>query len=79
MMFVLLSSTLLNAAYFLPIAYKAFFCTDEDAMFERKIDEAPVWCVAPLVFTAIVSVLLFFYPQPFMSLARLAVQSLFGT
>ena len=78
MMFVLLSSTLLNAAYFLPIAYKAFFCTNEEALFEKKINEAPIWCVAPLVFTATVSVFLFFYPQPFLNLAKLAAQSYFG-
>ena len=78
MLFVLLGSSLLNAAYFLPIVYKAFFCTREEAMFENKVEEAPIWCVAPLVFTAVSSVVLFFYPQPFLRLAGMAVAGILG-
>ncbi len=73
MLVVLLGSSLLSAAYFLPIVYKAFFCTAEEAMFENTVKEAPPWCVAPLVLTAIVSVVLFFYPTVFLNLAQLAV------
>ena len=75
MLVVLLGSSLLNAAYFLPIVYKAFFCTPEESMFGDKIQEAPTWCVVPLVLTALVSIIMFFYPQPFADLARLAAQS----
>jgi multicomponent Na+:H+ antiporter subunit D len=78
MLFVLLGSSLLNAAYFLPIVYKAFFCTAEEAMFENTVKEAPPWCVAPLVLTAVVSIVLFFYPQPFLRLARMTVESMIG-
>jgi len=78
MLFVLLGSSMLNAAYFFPIVYKAFFCTPEEAMFENKVDEAPIWCVAPLVLTAVASIVLFFYPQPFLRLARMAVASMLG-
>ncbi|MFO7751378.1 MAG: monovalent cation/H+ antiporter subunit D family protein [Desulfobacteraceae bacterium] len=78
MLFVLLSSSLLNAAYFLPVFYKAFFCTDQEAMFEKRIDEAPMLCVVPLVITALVSFGLFFIPQPFFNLAVLAVKGFFG-
>lgn len=78
MLFVLLSSSLLNAAYFLPIFYKAFFCTDEEAMFEKKVVEAPLMCVIPLVITALISVGLFFVPQPFLNLAALAVKGFVG-
>jgi len=74
-LFVLLVSSLLNAAYFLPIVYKAFFCTDEEAMFENEIREAPLWCVAPLTITAVVTIALFFYPDIFTGLASLAVGS----
>jgi multicomponent Na+:H+ antiporter subunit D len=73
MLLVLLGSTLLNAAYFLPIVYKAFFCTPEQSMFEITIQEAPVWCVAPLVVTAVGSIVLFFYPTLFLNLAKLAI------
>jgi multicomponent Na+:H+ antiporter subunit D len=73
MLFVLLTSSLLNAAYFLPVVYKAFFCTPEESMFEDKVREAPPWCVVPLVITAIVSIGLFFYPDLFRTLAEIAV------
>jgi len=78
MLVVLLGSSLLNAAYFLPVVYRAFFCTPEESMFEDKVQEAPLWCVVPLVITAIASVGLFFFPQPFFNLARLAIQGLSG-
>ncbi len=73
MLGVLLFSSLLNAGYFLPVFYRAFFCTPEEALFENQVKEAPAWCLVPLVGTAGVSILLFFYPQPFFGLAQLAV------
>jgi len=73
MLVVLLGSSLLNAAYFLPIVYKAFFCTEEESMFENKIEEAPSWCLVSLVMTAIGSIILFFYPALFLNLASLAI------
>lgn len=78
MLFVLLSSSLLNAAYFMPIFYKAFFCTKEESMFEDKIEEAPMMCVVPLLITALISFALFFLPQPFLDLAQLAVKGFIG-
>ena len=77
MLTVLLSSSMLNAAYFLPIVYKAFFCSPETARFENKIQEAPAWCLVPLVITATGSIGLFFLPQPFFNLARMAVRTIF--
>jgi multicomponent Na+:H+ antiporter subunit D len=73
MLVVLLTSSLLNGAYFLPIVYRAFFCTPEESMFEDKVQEAPLWCVLPLTITAILSVGLFFYPDIFKKLAEMAV------
>ena len=78
MLYVLLGSSLLNAAYFLPIVYRAFFCTDEEAMFAREVREAPLWCVAPLLFTGLATIILFFWPQPFFELARLAALTFSG-
>jgi len=78
MLFVLLFSSLLNAAYFLPVFYKAFFCTPEESLFENKVEEAPLWCLAPLTITALISIVLFFYPQPFFALAKLAINSVLG-
>jgi multicomponent Na+:H+ antiporter subunit D len=78
-LFVLLASSLLNAAYFMPFVYKAFFCRPEEAMFENTVKEAPLFCVVPLVVTAVISIILFFYPQPFFRLASMVVQSITGT
>lgn len=78
LMGVILISSLLNAAYFLPIAYRAFFCSPGESMFEDRVQEAPRWCLAPLVFTAAASVVLFFFPQPFLALAKLAVTQIMG-
>lgn len=75
---VLLTSSLLNAAYFMPVVYKAFFCRPEDAMFEDGVKEAPLFCVVPLVITAVISIILLFYPQPFFRLAGMMVKSITG-
>jgi len=72
MLVVLLLSSFLNAAYFLPVVYRAFFCTDEEAMFEKSVKEAPPWCLVPLVLTAVISIFLFFYPDIFFRLAEMA-------
>ncbi len=65
---VLLSSTVLNGAYFLPIVYKAFFEKEaEDPGHEIK--EIPL-IVIPLVITAIGSVLIGLYPDYFITLAK---------
>jgi multicomponent Na+:H+ antiporter subunit D len=74
---VILTSSLLNAAYFLPIAYNAFF---SDGNFDgaTQIQEAPVLAVAPPVFTALVSLLLFIYPGFFLKLAKMAAEALIG-
>jgi multicomponent Na+:H+ antiporter subunit D len=71
MLAVLLVSSLLNAAYLLPIVYRAFYCTEQECLFEKKMKEAPMWCVVPLSVTAAVSLLLFFYPGVFLRLAEL--------
>jgi multicomponent Na+:H+ antiporter subunit D len=73
MLIILLVSSMLNAAYFLPIAYNAFFCSPEKAMFGNDVQEAPLWCVVPPVITAAGSVCLFFYPTVFLRLAELAL------
>jgi len=71
---VYLVSSLLNVAYFFPIVYQAFFCKDEESMFENKFQEAPLFCVLPLTITAIMSIVLFFMPQIFSGFAELMVK-----
>lgn len=70
---IYLISSLLNAAYFLPIVYNAFFCKDEDAQFPNKVKEAPLAALLPPVITAIGTGILFFYPELFLNFAKLAV------
>jgi len=77
MLLILLTSSLLNAAYFLPIVYRAFFCRPQDSLFVGPVQEAPPWCLVPLILTAIASIVLFFYPQPFFDLADMAANHIF--
>lgn len=72
MLVVLLISSFLNAAYFFPISFKAFFCRKEESLFEDRVEEAHPCSVIALSFTAIASVALFIYPEPFFSLAEQA-------
>lgn len=67
---IYLISSFLNAAYFLPIVYKAFFCEEKESMFEKKVNEAPLFCVLPLSITAVMSVVLFLFPGLFSSFAK---------
>ena len=71
---VFLASTLLNAAYFLPVVYSAFFKLPDGSKTPEQFDEAPWFCVVPLGLTALVTLILFIKPGIFMSLANLAVQ-----
>ena len=75
---VFLISSFLNAAYFFPIVFHAFFCSPEKALFENKVNEAPRLCVAPLVATALATIVLFFYADPFFKLASLAARQMNG-
>jgi len=76
---VIIGSTLLNASYFLPIIYSAFF---KDQKPRDKGDpysaydthgEAPVAMVAALCLTALGTVALFFFPSIPLALARALV------
>lgn len=89
---VLALSTLLNAGYFLPIIYAAFFKESKDDHHAdaghtshhehngegKNIREAPIFMVAALVFTAVMSALLFFTPSVFLELAKMVVVSVTG-
>ena len=74
---VFLVSTLLNAAYLLPVGYRAFFPKDKNLAARefswKKTAEAPLACVVPLCITAFLSLLLFVKPQLLLELASLAL------
>ena len=73
---VYLLSSLLNAIYFFPIVFAAFFRPSSQA--DAGIKEANAPCQLALCITAVVSILLFFYPGPVYSLANLMAHSLFN-
>ncbi len=73
LLLVLLASTLLNAAYFLPIVYRGFFAKSADPVFDEGVKEAPMFCLVPLCVTACASLALFFYPDIFLRLAQMAL------
>jgi multicomponent Na+:H+ antiporter subunit D len=75
---VLLFSSLLNTAYFMPVVYRAFFKPLPPGEAGDGIREAPLACVVPLCITALISIGLLFYPQPFLRLAEIATGSMFG-
>lgn len=71
---ILLTSTILNAGYFLPIVYKAFFEEYKEESHHQgehheDVKEIP-FIVVPLVLTAIGSVLLGLFPDYFLALAK---------
>jgi multicomponent Na+:H+ antiporter subunit D len=69
---VLLTSSLLNAAYLGPVVYKAYFEEAPDSG-HSQVREVP-WMVIPLVVTALASLLLGVYPDPVLKLAKMVVR-----
>ena len=70
---VLVLSTLLNAAYFAPVVYQAFFGKPSAADLAHPHHEAHWAMVIPLSITAAISVVIGFYPDFFMQFARAMV------
>ena len=68
---IFLISSILNACYFLPIVYRAFFCRPEESLYGGGRQEAPLACLIPLCITALLSVISFFNPSLFIELAGL--------
>lgn len=71
-LFVLLTSTVLNGAYFIPIVYKAFFKNPIEELGSghgEEIKENP-YIVVPLVITAIGSLVLGVYPDILLTFIR---------
>lgn len=72
---VLLLSSFLNGLYFLPIVYQGFFGGSPAPNTDRaSIQEAPLCCLVPLVITAVLSIVLFFYPDIFVNLIKTGLQ-----
>ncbi|MCX8026255.1 MAG: hypothetical protein N3A62_00165, partial [Thermodesulfovibrionales bacterium] len=74
---VLLTSTLLNAAYFMPIVYKAFFEKEDEHPHQHHaehhdIKENPFMAV-PLFMTALMTFVLGLCPEPVLYLASMVI------
>ncbi|MCH7931001.1 MAG: monovalent cation/H+ antiporter subunit D family protein [Proteobacteria bacterium] len=73
---IILASTLLNAAYFLPIVYAAFFrpavklADGETGLSRDRHGEAPLAVVVGLTASAALTILLFLFPDAALGLAR---------
>jgi multicomponent Na+:H+ antiporter subunit D len=76
---VLLLSAMLNAAYFLPVVYNAFFKEPEAG--DSEYDEAPWMMLGPIVMTTIVIIILGAFanlPYTPLALAHIAIREFFG-
>jgi multicomponent Na+:H+ antiporter subunit D len=79
-LFVLLTSALLDVAYFFPIIYNSFFKAPREAV-NPHFDEAPMKMVVPLVITAIISLILGLVPNAFFNffnIASMAAEKILG-
>jgi multicomponent Na+:H+ antiporter subunit D len=74
---IIILSTLLNAAYFLPIIYAAFLLPEDPPGKGHVNDhgEAPLWMVGALLFTASMTLILFWMPGPALDLAQQLVET----
>lgn len=72
---VILASTLLNAAYFLPVVYAAFLKPEVSGSHAHEHGETPLPIVLALVTTAAATILLFLFPGPALELATRLVSS----
>jgi multicomponent Na+:H+ antiporter subunit D len=60
---ILIASTMLNAAYFAPITYKAFFGKRPEGEPFTGIKEAPLAMLIPILIACTISVLLGIFPN----------------
>lgn len=70
---IIVTSTILNAGYFLPVVFRAFFRAPADDGHAEKSGEAPWPIVVALTLTAAGTVLIFFFPDKFFALARMMI------
>ena len=66
-------STVLNAAYFLPIIFMAWFGKESDTLSENDHGEAPVMAVVALTITAVLTIAFFLFNGPLIELERQVV------
>ena len=67
---LLLASTLLNAAYFLPVTYRAFFGKPSTTGAYAGVKEAPLTMLIPILIACFVSVVIGIFPNFMMSFVK---------
>lgn len=72
--FTIIASTVLNAAYFLPIIFMVWFAEEEPG--GKEHGEAPLLVVAALSFTALLTLAFFFFNGPVIELEQQLVQGM---
>lgn len=70
----LMASTVLNASYFGPVIYKAFFEAPASGIKLEQYGEAPLSMVVPLFLTALISIFLGLFPDTFMGFIKVMGQ-----
>ncbi len=76
---VLLISSVLNAAYFFPVVFRAFFKKPEPGSGDEKFSEASPFMVVPICIAATYSIVLFFAPNApmrFFDIAKMVVMQM---
>ncbi|MDP6515816.1 MAG: monovalent cation/H+ antiporter subunit D family protein [Alphaproteobacteria bacterium] len=74
MVAILVVSSLLNVAYFMPIVVRAFFPGPGATDFDNGYREAPLACLVPILVTAAGCLVLFVFPDPAYTLLRQLVE-----
>lgn len=69
---ILLTSSLLNVAYFFPIVYNAFFKKEAGASPAARAD-ASWWMLAPILICALMSIILGLHPDAFLHFHQIAL------
>ncbi|SHO52167.1 monovalent cation/H+ antiporter subunit D family protein [Desulfopila aestuarii] len=67
---ILLASTLLNAAYFAPVTYRAFFGSRPEGEVFTGIKEAPLAMLIPILIAATISVIIGIFPNIMMQFVK---------
>jgi len=67
---ILITSTLLNAAYFAPVTYRAFFSARPAGESYQGIKEAPLAMLIPIMIACLISVIIGIFPQFMMQFVK---------
>lgn len=74
LLLVIVTSAVLNVAYFFPIIYTMLLDRPDDEHSLDSVSEPPLVMLVPIILTAAISVFIFFFPStPFMDLVEIAL------